>query len=326
MDELYFAPTSGCGDMLLDLVGFVVFCKYKNKKPIISWCKNKDFYIQPWGIANFDEKLFDFNSLTLVDQIPNNMNRAFSRNTGASFNVIKLHLYLNISIENLIKSYKETAQSIIKPSSLILDFCQINILSKCIGIHLRRSDKIKNKHEKIDKRHETMIDEYDSIINKLKDCIKNLIINSSDVWFFICSEDKEFKNEFTNEVIKITKSLNKNPKFYIPKYPDLPGSEAIVDLFSLSKCKCILQGIKYSTFSIMASIIGNNILYNFAVHDETSLIHLWTPFIKLINNGIYKDYDIDLMKKIDKTIFSMSFSNPSLRNSFSSITRFLPNR
>jgi hypothetical protein len=324
MNQIGFAPTSGLCDQLLDTIGFVVFCKYMNKTPLLEWCKDTVHFKQPWGIANFDEQLFDFSSyISLVNKIPPNISRLYSRNTGASLSVLKLHELTHAPVEDIIKVFKETAINLVKPSELITFKEE---LSKCIGIHLRRTDKIKNKTDKIDRRHETSLDEYSQILERLKECVKALIQNSDkhEIWYFICSEDKPFKEQFINDISRITYELKKQPKFYIPDYPNLPGAEAVVDMFSLSKCTCILQGIKYSTFSILANMIGDNILYNFGNHDTLSLIHLWKPFLKLINNGIYVKYDIASMEKVNKTISSVILTNPQRLVQQNSFNKYMP--
>jgi hypothetical protein len=89
---------------------------------------------------------------------------------------------------------------------------------------------------------------------------------------------KEFKQKIYN--------LNNKVKFIehqnLPE-TDLRGFYAVLDMFTLSRCKCILQNVKYSTFSICAAIIGGIKLLNFShILDkyETFLCHLWNPFFK----------------------------------------------
>jgi hypothetical protein len=63
-------------------------------------------------------------------------------------------------------------------------------------------------------------------------------------------------------------------------------------MFCLSKCKTILQGVKYSTFSILASILGNEKLNNYSkyLNNNLTLINNWNSVIE-INN--IKNYNIE---------------------------------
>jgi hypothetical protein len=54
------------------------------------------------------------------------------------------------------------------------------------------------------------------------------------------------------------------------------GTHAIVDLFCLARCKVIHQAINYSTFSLIASLIGNVPLKNYFM-DGPTLMHGWLP-------------------------------------------------
>lgn len=321
MEKLAFVPRSGLGDQLLDTIGFLVICKIKCKTPVLEWCKNALLYEQPWGQANYSIDLFKFpENVEFVDIIDKSIPTFISINTGASFNIINLRNYLGMPASTIIEEYNTITRSIL-PGNIKFT----NDISKCIGIHLRRTDKIKNKGDPIDIRHETTLEEYSEVIIRLKECVRTMISNSGDyyVWFFVCSEDKEYKNQFMNELISITKMYNKSAKFYNPIYNNLDGSEAVIDMFSLSKCHCILQGIKYSTFSIIASIIGNNILYNFAKHDDKSLLNLWKPLIKLINNGIFINGDISSIEKVNNQIANITTIG-SVVASANSFNRFLP--
>jgi len=76
-------------------------------------------------------------------------------------------------------------------------------------------------------------------------------------------------------------------------------------MFCLSKCKEILQGVKYSTFSILASLLGNHKLRNYAKytnHYDVCLIHSWSSVIELNNN---KNYDIEFHKRITTGVMNI---------------------
>ena len=81
-------------------------------------------------------------------------------------------------------------------------------------------------------------------------------------------------------------------------YDTYDNYNAILDLFCLSKCKKIYQDVKYSTFSTIAAIIGNNELINYSYLLEDHkycLIHLYHPIININNN---KNYNIDYINEV----------------------------
>jgi hypothetical protein len=76
-------------------------------------------------------------------------------------------------------------------------------------------------------------------------------------------------------------------------------------MFCLSKCKEILQGVKYSTFSILASLLGNNKLRNYSKYTnsyDVCLIHTWSSVIEINNN---KNFDIEFHKKISNGVINI---------------------
>lgn len=294
---LYFRPTSGMGDKLFDLVGFIVLCNYIKRQPHVEWCEK--YEVQPWGIAQFDKRLFDFD-INLVEDIQADQERVISTNTCVSISIPKLHEFLktryNLVVEypDLIETFLTTFKKHIVPSDITLKYIPAGI-EKCIGIHLRKSDKVR---EDADTRHEMKLSEYQQLMNNLRSYIIRLIkdCKEKELSFFVCSEDYHHKQEFQT-FIKQTCDEYKLKCFIVePSIPTRVHGEyiniaAVVDMFSLSKCKCILQGIKYSTFSMIASIIGNIQLHNFALQDNRSLIHIWKPCLSFVSHA----YDLDAM-------------------------------
>lgn len=75
-------------------------------------------------------------------------------------------------------------------------------------------------------------------------------------------------------------------------------------MFCLSKCKEILQGVKYSTFSILASLLGNNKLRNYSKYTDSfdiCLIHTWSS-VEINNN---KNFDINFHKNIAMSVYNL---------------------
>ncbi len=116
-----------------------------------------------------------------------------------------------------------------------------------IGVHIRASDRIGKDHPHF------MKDE-----NELKQLMAETIsaINSlSPSHLFICSESEVCKKVFL-------KYLNKDIMVVEPTCDNEISSEYI-DLFGLSLCKEIWMVSKFSSFSVIASLIGDKPLIGF---------------------------------------------------------------
>ncbi len=285
--DIYFKPFSGLGDKLLDLIGFLVYCKHAEHHPIVDWCSDLN-EAHPWGSGVFDASLFDFGDLKLEIMKEDEINVVISKSTGASLSIPNVHALLEKeneltrTFEDLVEDYISTARKYIKPSKLISIPKDIEL---CIGIHLRRSDKIKNVGEG-DPRHETNVTEYDEIIYHLKKHLELLVRYSSEnaLYFFVCSEDEAYKKEFIGWLKSLCQQHHKECHIVTPKHlTAIRGHAAVTDLFCLSRCRAIYQGIKYSTFSTVAAILGGKHLYNFGYHPPSSLLHLWKPCLTLVN-------------------------------------------
>jgi hypothetical protein len=71
-------------------------------------------------------------------------------------------------------------------------------------------------------------------------------------------------------------------KFIKLNYTTNQNTDSVLDLFALSQCKEILQGVKYSTFSMTAAIIGNCKLRNYAHFvSGTNLVSAWNSVIEI---------------------------------------------
>ena len=241
------------------------------------------------------------NDYILTDIIKKkDINKEYFWQTGTyNIPIIYDKLKNDYSLEYIVKIYIENAEKI-KPSKYIENLIPKN-MEKCYGIHLRRSDKIKKDKKFLEKKNinshifVNSFDEYNSIIKKTKEYILNLINNEKEATFFICSEDIEYKeyfkkwiNDNNGKIIDLNISENKNNKELL----------CILDLFCLSKCKSIIQGIKYSSFSIVASLIGKKKIINF-FDKEDNLINIFNSAISI--NGKY-NFDInDCLKLLIKT-------------------------
>jgi hypothetical protein len=132
-------------------------------------------------------------------------------------------------------------------------------------------------------------------MDTLKREVKTKIETGEWLSFFVCSDDYSFKLEFETWLKSIRYDVR------IIEMPtgqqfdhDYHGASAVLDLFALSMCKCVVQGIAYSSFSVFAAIKGKVPLYNFTFEpDETWLIHLYKSLLYLMHNGVPSDHLTD---------------------------------
>ena len=298
---------NGLGDQFLDLIGFYTICKYMNYKPNITFPtidKNTKF---AWGNNNYDLKLFNLKDISVSN---NNCNFYInSPNPSTSLCPYKVYIFIkkfipNISFVQISTDFILYAKDIIKPSEIIESKIP-NDIEKAYGIHLRKSDKVSNK---VDIRHENLINEFFIITNKLLDDVKNIIVNEREPSFLIVSEDVNWKKEITDIIHSIGIKNNKQLKILNIDYTNennYNNYNSVLDMFCLSKCKEILQGVKYSTFSILASLLGNGKLRNYSNHINSyniCLIHTWSSVIEINNK---KNMDIEIHKKVSNTISNL---------------------
>lgn len=300
LSDIYFKSYSGLGDKLLDIVSVLVYCKYNLHQPCIQWCTEEEEH--PWGSGVFDSSLFqtNFNNhVRFVKEIPRDAQRIISPSTGAGLSIVVMFALLKhqVSMQTLVDDYINYARDAIRTSSAV-ERSIPNDLCDAIGIHLRRTDKIV---EEGDFRHETHYDEYEIIIKRMKMFLEQTVkyTNEKKMKFFVCSEDKAYKESFITWLNATCNRYGIDAVFLHPNIETTKrGATAVVDMFCLSRCKLVCQGIKYSTFSMIACIIGNVPLYNFAEYDESSLIHIWKPLFVLINPylNIYWDRAVHLQE------------------------------
>lgn len=303
MVNLYISLINGLGDKLLDMIGFYVICKYLNYVPNVQF--NKKIQTFAWGNNEYDPNLFIFDGIILANNDINInakiiINKKVIRKNNylyinspipsGSLSPFKVHEYLKqyiptITIEEISNKFTESAKNIIKPSEIILSKIPLNI-ENSYGIHLRKTDKVHTNN--YDVTHENRTDEFNIIINKLLEDINDICKNEHNPSFLIVSEDIEWKNEIINK-IKINNNVNIIQVDYDTNNNFTNNNlTSVLDMFCLSKCKKIYQGVKYSTFSIVASILGNGKLVNYSKYLEDNdkcMIHYWNSVIE-INNSI----------------------------------------
>jgi len=335
MNHILFC-TNGIGDKLLDVIGFTTYSHIKkiNSEIILNDITKKYLFgmeniynIELFNIDNikisdnYSEDLSDkilfidekFSDISIKEGIDNKKedysipfvikNKSYPiiyYTPVITFNPVNIFEKLNreYSLNYIIKIFIKMSENI-KPSEEIELFIPNN-LNNCYGIHLRRTDKIKSiidyNIRKKNNRHNWVNndDEYCIIIDKIKNYILECIKNNSDSQFFIASEDNEYKKYFENwiienngNIIKIGDIQDKDDSF-IP----------VLELFCLSRCKEIIQGIKYSSFSVISSLIGNKKIINFCEETEDSMINIFKYMLDFNNIPPNKNIDSNQLNNI----------------------------
>lgn len=306
MNRARIVLNNGLGDKLLDLVGFFVLCKYLNYKPNISFNNTGNY---AWGNNKYDLRLFHLNDIHLSeDNCPfyvKSFNASSSLCPYKVYEFIK-HFIPELTFEQISNDFAESSKKIIKPSEIILSKIPKNI-ENAYGIHLKKSDKV---HNTGDIRHENSINEFEIITNKLLEDVENILLLEEEPTFLIVSEDNSWKEEIRNRILNISKTHDK-PIHIIEIEEDTHNQQnydnynSVLDMFCLSRCKEILQGVKYSTFSILASLLGTNKMRNYSKYTNTCnvcLIHSWSSAIEINSN---KNFDIELHKQITNRVVTI---------------------
>ena len=319
-DLLLVNGYSGIGDRICDIVGPYIIAKYLGYKlnvllnPVNS-CRHG------WGITNiYDIRLFDFDNDNIkVFNNENDVNKTFNYYIKGNIHAISSSPYNiynfikkfndNITFEEIINNWNNYANEIIKPSKIIQDNIPEN-LNNCYGIHLRKTDHIRD--HSIYNGSSTRPDEFNIIINALFNDIYNIILSENNPSFLLASEDNEWKECFKNKLLTFAKDNNKLINFINLNYDNsntYDNYNAILDFFCLSKCKKIFQGVKNSTYSNSAAIIGNTEIINYSnllVCYPNCLIQLFYPIIKINNE---RQFNIDLINQILSSCNSTIISN-----------------
>jgi len=308
MNNIKLTLHNGLGDKLLDLIGFSIICKYLNLNPHIFFYSDYHFIR---GNNAYDLRLFNYNEITILDDENNDICNLYlkSPNPSSSLCPYKVYEYIKsylpeISFEEISNDFIIQAKKIIKPSDIILAKIPENI-ENAYGIHLRHSDKINNYG---DIRHENTLMEFETIINNLLRDVINIINTEDNPTFLIVSENNMWKTKIREIITNISNENNKKITFLDIDYSnnnDYYNYNSVLDMFCLSKCKEIIQGVKYSSFSIVAGLLGNNKLRNYAKYTNSyniCLIHSWSSAVE-INNS--KNFDIEFHKKITEGVMNL---------------------
>jgi hypothetical protein len=201
-----------------------------------------------------------------------------------------------------------------------------------IGIHLRRSDKLRNdgalSWNDMDVQHydEMMQAMMTKVVELIKDHDQHAV---GELSFYICSEDQPFKEGFKTWLLEMAANMGKQEhvKVRTINKDDIPTDILsdycniydVVEWCALTRCKMILQGINYSTFSMCASMWANIPLHNFTdptMCSDKWLTHLWKPCLKLVHCDKANNHVVNYKKlsQYDRIVprLNKSFLNYSL--------------
>jgi hypothetical protein len=298
--DVLFEPVNGVGDKLCDIIGAMVLCDVLDKSLHVNLNTTPIEYMV--GKRLYDSSLFNIKGITIAnnDQTIISRSKLLSVNPSVSLSPVAVYDYLKnkhvspypgmykeidestVTFKSILELYKKKASDI-TPSDDINKNIPLGI-ENAIGVHVRKSDKVlENRDVSIEvnqAEHEILIEH---LIRDLKKEDNNL--------FFVTSENKEWK-----ETIK--KMIGDNAQFIEYDVPseDKDGYHAVLDMFTLSRCKKIYQGgVRYSTFSLVSSLIGNIELVNYAhtINDyDKCIIQLW-DFSKDSPNRIQTKFKIE---------------------------------
>lgn len=237
---------NGLGDRLLDIC--YIMTKSPNSKINVKWNLGKDQ----------ERSTYDTNLIKIEN----------GEITTATLETCTLNLQLekpwypgaNTPPIEQVDIFRNVSKRI-KPSQEVE-----NVIPKerYVTIHIRGKDKIVG-------------DEYeDGIMTTRKQfeffkskCIE-YVKSHPEKSYFVCSDDDPLKNQFINE-------CGEGIKFIEIDYGNL--DRAVVDLFVMSRSELVIQCTKYSTFSIVASIIGGIPLLNFHESNMMGNVADWKPFL-----------------------------------------------
>jgi len=263
---------AGLGDRLLDCIGYCVLCKRWGRSPIVvHWCAEQSASNRSMGRSSYAADLFEFPFETECDDDRAARKLLRTKYSNYSYNPFSVADMLGLPEvdEALVADYLEFATRI-GPSKK-LGVPDRTELADVVGVHLRKSDKIFDGPEGTC-MHSTKA-EFERILDRAKDHLRAGY--PAGQRFFICSEDAAHKAEFARFLTSVP-----DKAYRIVEYPANASSPDVFDFFVLSRCKEIVQGVKYSTFSQTAAIIGRVPLINFFDYRTTkNFLNYWIPLI-----------------------------------------------
>ena len=275
IENLLIESKNGLGDQVLDIIGVTVLSNILNINAYVIWC-NQSYRNFVFGNGVYDYNMIDFSNVPSLnifqkrEHLPSPLKASCIEPLYPSATLSPYSIWkwlqsqnMNFDIEKIIKSYYIIANKI-KPKGIDDMILDKNELKDVIAIHVRCTDKIMNSVNSVSRTVENTPSEYITTWNTILENTKK------HKHFFVCSENLEMRDKMIQEI----KVLNPNAEFvmYNNNNNDL---QVYIDLFTMSRCKEIHQCTFYSTFSLLASLIGNKPLINYS-KNSPCLINAWT--------------------------------------------------
>ena len=290
---------NGLGDRLLDSIGYSVISRKRGLVPVVNWCHAEDFNRVNFGRSSYDSNLFIFPFKTVCQDTPSPA-APYASFSGSSFNPDAVAAMFEKKLDDELLNIFIDVATKIKPSPALEMYISSMELAGAVGVHLRKSDKIRQDAIDGDPIYFS-VDEFNDIMQKVKQyIISNYALGQR---FYLCSEDASHKAEFKNFI----ESAGKD--FTIVEGHNYYEVSDVLDFFCLSRCKEIIQAIKYSTFSMAAAIIGRKPLINISGFEvSNNLLNMWAPlFINMggskfdwstnkFKEGLVRQHDSDIAK------------------------------
>lgn len=316
MDKIIIETNGGgLGEKLLSMVGSCVICHYLKLTPHINF--NKIIHVYPWGDNIYDTNLFyiDISNVSFINDTCSLYNGMYKQlYFGHSVDVAPYNVYLflkkkfpEINYNDICETFKIYASKI-KPTKYTEQCIPLN-LENTYAVHLRKTDKVSDEPHFI---HEQDESEFQQIILSLLNDLYTIIDNENNPSFLLVSEDLIWKNDFQMKLVDYAKSKGKDVSFaslnIIVDSKILP----IIELFSLSKCKRIYQGVKVSTFSTFAALHGSVPIVNYAYKlcdYNKCFIHVWKSIVEI--NG-EKNRDLFFFKEFFTNDFKGLIENTKI--------------
>ena len=254
LPDLIVQPQGGLCNRMRTIAGVYKIAKALNKKLVVLWVRNSE-------LNESFSHLFAPMPFRVVDDHPGSIIQKWLWrlvNRTSFFTVIDDEMILNmgwrdsstlewtkeLANKNLVicachDITKDSDYSIFKPIDSIKKRNPIGISDNVIGIHIRRTDNEKS----------VSCSPTGLFVQKMHEEIKD----GEDVKFFLATDDPQeealLKERFGNRIII-------NPKTSLDRNNPIAIQEALLDLYSLSRCRKI-YGSYYSSFSDVAAIWGN---------------------------------------------------------------------
>ena len=246
-------PQGGLCNRMRTIAGAYKLAKITNKRLVVLWVRSSEMnecfhqLFEPMPFKVIDDRQGSFiqrwlwrivsrtHYFTLIDdeKIQNSGWRDSS-----TLDWAKEYTKKNLLICACHDIIKDCDYTIFKPLESIKKRCSIDINDNVIGIHIRRTDNMESVRNS----------PTEMFVQKMNEEIETM----KAVRFFLSTDDPKeealLKERFGNRIII-------NPKTSIDRNNPIAIQEALLDLYSLSRCRKI-YGSYYSSFSDVAAVWG----------------------------------------------------------------------